>query len=74
VAATPNGTMTSLRLPQELLDRADSLTAKLAHLATLTPSGQLVRSDVLRLALTRGLDALELEARAARASKRGRTK
>lgn len=55
-------TMTSLRLSQDLLDRADALIPTLAHLAGSSPSGELARSDVLRLALARGLAELEREA------------
>jgi hypothetical protein len=54
-------TMTTLRLPMELLERADALIPALSHHATASASGELVRSDVLRLALLRGLTELERE-------------
>jgi hypothetical protein len=52
---------TSLRLSQELLDRADTLIPRLSGLAGAQASGELVRSDVLRIALVRGLESLEAE-------------
>jgi predicted DNA-binding protein len=60
---------TSLRLPQELLDRADALIPLLGKHASAQASGELVRSDVLRLALSRGLDALESEHPSAKSSR-----
>jgi predicted DNA-binding protein len=52
---------TSLRLPQELLDRADALIPLLGKHASAQASGSYVRSDILRLALIRGLESLETE-------------
>jgi hypothetical protein len=52
---------TSLRLQQVLLDRADALIPAVAALPSSQAQGSIVRSDVLRLALSRGLDELERE-------------
>lgn len=52
---------TSLRLQQVLLDRADALIPAVAALPSSQAHGSIVRSDVLRLALSRGLDELERE-------------
>jgi predicted DNA-binding protein len=49
---------TSIRLPRDLLDRADRLAARRAELLGERAS----RSAVLRLALERGVAALEREA------------
>ncbi len=54
-------TQTTLRLPQDVLDRADALIPALSHHASASVSGELARSDVLRLALLRGLAELEKE-------------
>jgi hypothetical protein len=62
--------MTGLRLPQDILDRADALIPALAHLGAGRASGALVRSEVLRLALVRGLDQLEQETVRKKAPKR----
>lgn len=59
--AMAKATMTTLRLPQEMLDRADALTGALSHHAAASSTGELNRSDVLRLALVRGLAELEKE-------------
>lgn len=58
---SPAAVTTSIRLSQEILDRADALTTRLTSLARAAASGELVRSDVLRMAIVRGLDLLELE-------------
>ena len=44
-----------------LLDRADALVDRLPDLGQAHASGQVVRSDVLRVALLRGLASLEAE-------------
>lgn len=49
----------SLRLPGELLARADALIPKLAELGAATSTGEVNRSHVLRLALTLGIAQLE---------------
>jgi hypothetical protein len=58
---SPAAVTTSIRLSQDILDRADALTTRLTGLASSSASGALARSDVLRMALVRGLDQLELE-------------
>jgi hypothetical protein len=57
----PPAITTSIRVQQELLDRADALIPHLDSLAKAMPSGSLVRSDVLRIAMVRGLEELERE-------------
>lgn len=63
-------TLTSLRLPKSLLDRAGSLVEKLKKQPEFAVQ-RVTRSTVIRLALMRGLDALEDEHRANRSRKRG---
>ena len=53
-------TLTSLRLPRSLLDRADALIALLKKRPEFAVQ-RITRSTVLRLALMRGLDALEAD-------------
>jgi predicted DNA-binding protein len=55
----PPAITTSIRVQPELLDRADALIPYLGKLATAAASGELVRSDVLRIALVKGLEDLE---------------
>ena len=50
----------SLRLANDMLKRADRLIPKLAQ-TDLAAAGAMSRSTVLRLAIMRGLDALEKE-------------
>ena len=50
---------TSMRLPAELLQRADALIAELKMDPALSMMGKITRSKVLRLALSEGLAALE---------------
>lgn len=59
---------TSLRLPRRLLERADALVTPLAELPSHQAGGELVRADVLREAIARGLHSLEREVGAARAA------
>jgi len=54
-----NDTQVAIRLPNEWIERADALMAPLSR-----PGIQVSRSDVLRAALARGLDALEAETQA----------
>lgn len=54
--------ITTLRLPQDLLDRADELIPTVARIPEMAAGGEVLRSDVLRLALARGLAALETQA------------
>ena len=57
---------TSVRLPPALVDRLDSLARLLTKtgspLAMTSAGGELTRADVLRLALIRGVEAIESEA------------
>ena len=57
-----NDTCTSFRLSSELLDRADIIAAQLQELGY----PKMNRSDVLRLALTEGIEHFEKEVRAAK--------
>ena len=61
---------TSIQLPREFLRRADALVKKLSSEPVYAALGGLNRSKVLRLAIARGLEALEAEA--ARQRKGGR--
>lgn len=55
---------TSLRLPQDVLERADRLIPKLQNSPELRAgAGEVTRSVILRLALLRGLDELERSAK-----------
>lgn len=54
-----NDSSVALRLPEAWLQRAESLREFLA--SRLGPGGEVTRSDVLRAALARGLEALETE-------------
>ena len=67
-AMSPNETQVAVRLPESLLERADSLIPGLAELPDYQ-LWRLSRSAVLRLAIQKGLDVLEREV--ARAGKRG---
>jgi hypothetical protein len=53
-------TQVSIRLPQELLDRAERLCARLQGDPVLQVLG-VTRAAVLRLAVVRGLEVLERE-------------
>jgi len=52
---------TSLRLPDEFIKRADALTKRMQDVPELVAMGTLDRSKVLRLAIAKGLAALEAE-------------
>ena len=54
-------TATSMRLPQEWIDRADDLAEQLEDGGELAAFGTVTRSTVLRLALERGLGGLEVD-------------
>ncbi len=60
-APEPTTTPTSLRLPKNLLDRAERLVGPLGALCKTAGQISATRSDVLRLALARGLTELEFE-------------
>ena len=66
-------TIITLRLPKSFVDRADSLIAQLAEDEEALLLGRVSRSIVLRLAVLRGLEALESQV-AARAEARGGSK
>ncbi len=54
-------TQTSLWIEADLLERADKLIGRLAASPAGELMGNVTRSDVIRLALKRGLEALETE-------------
>lgn len=56
-----DSSIVTLRLPKALLARADALVPRLRENNDLFVVGRLSRSVVLRLAVLRGLDALEIE-------------
>ena len=66
-------TIITLRLPQSFVDRADALIADLAEDEESLLLGRVSRSIVLRLAVLRGLEALEAQVQN-RAETRGPTK
>lgn len=51
----------NLRLPRAMLERAEALRAHAANARELATAPTVTRSDVLRLAMLRGLEALEEE-------------
>lgn len=53
--------ITTLRLPQSLVDRADALIDELAEGEEALLVGRVSRSIVLRLAVLRGLEQLEAQ-------------
>ena len=52
-------TMLTLRVPEAIVKRADSLVRRLARDPEITALGVPTRSDVVRLAITHGLAHLE---------------
>jgi hypothetical protein len=52
---------TSVRLPADLVRRLDALIPRLERVPALAALGPLTRSKVLRLALVRGVETLEVE-------------
>jgi hypothetical protein len=54
-------TIITVRLPQSFVDRADALIASLAKEEESLLLGRVSRSIVLRLAVLRGLEALEAQ-------------
>jgi hypothetical protein len=54
-------TQVALRIPTEALKRADALIPKVARDSTVAALGEITRSTILKLAVMRGLDALEKE-------------
>jgi hypothetical protein len=65
-----DATIITLRLPKSFVDRADGLIAQLAEDEEALLLGRVSRSIVLRLAVLRGLEALESQV-ATRAESRG---
>lgn len=55
----PDSVIVTLRLPRVLLDRANDLVPKLRDNHEMMVVGRVSRSIVLRLAVLRGLEALE---------------
>lgn len=51
----------SVRVPPDLLKRADRLVAKLGRDARVTAIGAVSRSTIINLAIVRGLESLEAE-------------
>lgn len=56
---TKNESQISLRLPVDMLARLDALAKRLADVPDFAAMGEMSRSKALRLAVTRGLVALE---------------
>ncbi len=57
------GPLLSVRVSPELLKRADKLIARVGRDTAVTTIGRVTRSTIIKLALVRGLDALEQEYR-----------
>jgi len=51
----------NLRLPKHMLERADDLRQHAAHAPEMAVLPNITRSDVLRLAILKGLERLEAE-------------
>ena len=64
----PNEVQVSLRLPSDLIERAEALVENLRKEPDNVILG-LTRADVLRLALARGIGALEEETKAKHAKR-----
>ena len=60
----------TVRVPQALVDRLDALVPLLADAPELATQANVTRSDVLRLCVLRGLEALEAEHRAKKGKRR----
>ena len=56
-----NDVATSLRLPAAFIQRADTLAERLKDVPELAATGDVNRSKILRLAIAKGLEALEAE-------------
>lgn len=54
---------TSVRFPEGLLERADRLVEALQDDPEWAARGELTRSDILRIALARGIESLERSAK-----------
>jgi hypothetical protein len=55
------GPLLSVRVSPDLLKRADRLIGRVGRDRAVTTIGRVTRSTVIKLALVRGLDALEAE-------------
>lgn len=51
----------SIRLPKDVLKRAESLTRRVSKDSSVAALGKVTRSTVLKLAVMRGLEVLEAE-------------
>jgi hypothetical protein len=70
-----DSSIVTLRLPKSLLSRADALIPRLRENSDIFVVGRLSRSVVLRLAVLRGLEAMEeVQPRAAKAPAKKRAK
>jgi len=68
-------TIVTLRLPQSMVDRADALIPRLKEEDQMLMVGRVSRSIVLRLAVLKGLEALEAQAQeSGPVSKRGKNR
>ena len=54
---------TSVRFPEGLLERADRLVVALQDDPLWAARGELTRSDILRIALAKGIESLEASVR-----------
>jgi hypothetical protein len=68
-----DSSIVTLRLPKALLQRADALIPKLRERSDIFVVGRLSRSVVLRLAVLRGLEAMEATTPAAKTAGSGST-
>ena len=59
--ANIRGFLLSIRVPADLIKRATRLTPKIGRDPAVATVGRVTRSTVIKLALMRGLDALEAE-------------
>ena len=71
-----DSSIVTLRLPKSLLQRADALIPTLRSNSDIFVVGRLSRSVVLRLAVLRGLEAMEVDtpARPSKATAKKRSK
>jgi hypothetical protein len=58
---TSESKVVNVRVPEDLLRRVDALQSKIGHLPEVALLGTMDRSKVLRVALLRGVAALEAE-------------
>lgn len=52
---------TAVRLPESMLEKIDEMAEKLNSNLKYAPKGSLNRSDMIRLAIVKGLEAIEAE-------------